>query len=63
MHAAITSVENLLAGNNVFLIPHFQRSYSWTEKQWQRLWTDLLALPEDAPASYGLSATPYGRWK
>lgn len=50
MHAAITSVENLLAGNNVFLIPHFQRSYSWTEKQWQRLWTDLLALPEDAPA-------------
>lgn len=50
MYASITSVENLLAGNNVFLIPHFQRSYSWAEKQWQRLWTDLLALPDDAPS-------------
>jgi hypothetical protein len=50
MHAQITSVENLLHGNNVFLIPHFQRSYSWGERQWERLWTDLLALPDDAPS-------------
>ena len=31
-------MENLLAGNSGFQIPHFQRSYSWAEKQSQRLY-------------------------
>jgi len=49
MHAAIATVESLLHGSSVFRIPHFQRSYSWGEKQWERLWTDLLALSTDKP--------------
>ena len=47
MNAAIATVESLLHGSSVFRIPHFQRSYSWGEKQWDRLWTDLLALNSD----------------
>lgn len=50
MIAQITTVENLLHGNNVFMIPHFQRAYSWGELQWERLWSDLLALPDHAPS-------------
>jgi hypothetical protein len=50
MIAQITTVENLLHGNNVFMIPHFQRAYSWGERQWERLWSDLLALPDHAPS-------------
>ncbi len=41
MKADISTVESLLHGSSVFLIPHFQRSYSWGEKQWARLWADL----------------------
>jgi hypothetical protein len=50
MIAQISTVENLLHGNNVFMIPHFQRAYSWGERQWERLWSDLLALSDQAPS-------------
>jgi hypothetical protein len=54
MHAAIVATEKLLHGSSVYLIPHFQRSYSWGKKQWQRLWDDVLALAADhnAPSHF-----------
>jgi hypothetical protein len=47
MDARIVTVEALLHGSSVFLIPHFQRDYSWREKQWERLWSDVLGIAED----------------
>jgi len=44
MDAGIRSVQDLLAGTSAYLIPHFQRSYSWGEKQWKQLWDDVLEL-------------------
>jgi len=54
MHAAIVAAEKLLHGSSVYLIPHFQRSYSWGQRQWQRLWDDVMALASDhaAPAHF-----------
>jgi hypothetical protein len=44
MDAGIRTVQDLLAGTGAYLIPYFQRSYSWGEKQWGKLWEDVLAL-------------------
>lgn len=44
MHAAIQNVENLLSGSCIYQIPHFQRAYSWGDKQWKRLWSDILTI-------------------
>jgi uncharacterized protein with ParB-like and HNH nuclease domain len=35
-------------GSKQFLVPHFQRPYSWRDPQWKALWRDLLELVEDA---------------
>lgn len=48
MDARIATVEALLHGSSVFLIPHFQRSYSWERKQWERLWSDVVHISNDA---------------
>ncbi len=50
MDARIATVEALLHGSSVFLIPHFQRDYSWREKQWARLWSDVLGISADQTA-------------
>ncbi len=43
---ALTVRETLYAGNQ-YVIPFFQRSYSWRRRHWTRLWNDLCALIED----------------
>lgn len=52
-----------LIGNGVsYRIPRFQRDYSWSEDEWEDLWTDILAtlhdgsdtLPEDTHAPEGI---------
>lgn len=41
MKAGETTVLKLLQGSKVFLIPNFQRRYSWRAKEWELLWNDL----------------------
>lgn len=41
------SFRKLLGNGNVYLVPPFQRDYSWEEDNWQDLWFDLLALDGD----------------
>ncbi len=44
-----------LMGNGLtYRIPRFQRDYSWTEEEWEDLWTDLLGTlkPAGEPAHY-----------
>lgn len=43
MRATATSVLKLVQGAKVFLIPTFQRRYTWKKDQWQQLWHDLIA--------------------
>ncbi len=40
--------QQLLAQGSVFRIPRFQRDYSWTEENWEDLWTDILELVQSS---------------
>ena len=47
MKARESRLNNLLEiRNQKFVIPVFQRKYSWTEKQCQTLWDDIISLSE-----------------
>lgn len=47
MDARAKSVREILHSGDQYLIPFFQRSYSWDKVQWKRLAEDLDALLED----------------
>lgn len=58
MKAVATTVLKLVQGSKVFLIPTFQRRYTWKKEQWNQLWLDLLNeyevdYPEDPDALHG----------
>ncbi len=46
MKANETKLQPLLEGEKQFVVPMFQRSYSWTKKEWETLWNDLIELSE-----------------
>jgi uncharacterized protein with ParB-like and HNH nuclease domain len=47
MEAAEAKIQRVLEGTKQFLVPHYQRPYSWTADQWKVLWRDVLELLED----------------
>src|SRR5690242_14523480 len=47
VHAVETRVRELLEGNNQYLVPLYQRTYSWTKAQHERLWADVVRLAEE----------------
>ncbi|MBI1849638.1 MAG: DUF4268 domain-containing protein [Planctomycetes bacterium] len=47
MEAGEAKIQRVLEGSKQFLIPHFQRPYSWREEQWKTLWHDLEELLDD----------------
>lgn len=47
MEAAEAKVQRVLEGSKQFLVPHYQRPYSWQEPQWKVLWRDLVELAEE----------------
>lgn len=48
MQASAKTVGQILESRAQFIIPFFQRHYSWELKQWRRLWNDLLRLLDEA---------------
>lgn len=57
MEAAEARVQKILQGDKQFLVPHFQRPYSWREREWRILWDDLLELvAEDDPKPHFLGS-------
>jgi uncharacterized protein with ParB-like and HNH nuclease domain len=44
MKAYETSFQNILSGSSRYIIPIFQRHYSWKNKNWERLWNDVVEL-------------------
>ena len=44
MEAHVKTVREILHSGDQFLVPFFQRQYSWTKKEWHNLYTDAVAL-------------------
>ncbi len=44
MEAHVKTVREILHSGDQFLVPFFQRQYSWTKKEWQNLYSDILSL-------------------
>lgn len=42
-----TTLEDLLEGTKQFVVPRFQRIYSWEKKHWEELWRDLLDVYDE----------------
>src|ERR1035438_9154591 len=49
MDAHVKTVREILHSGDQFLVPFFQRHYSWRKEHWQRLLNDIVALTEEAP--------------
>ena len=50
----LTSIRNLLNGNNKFIVPPFQRSFDWEIDQATELWEDILYATEKKSSEYFL---------
>lgn len=50
MEAAEAKIQRVLEGSKQFLVPHYQRPYSWKQDQWKVLWEDLRELIDDPDA-------------
>lgn len=47
VHAAETTLRELLEGAKQYQVPLYQRTYSWTKDNFTRLWSDLVQLADD----------------
>jgi uncharacterized protein with ParB-like and HNH nuclease domain len=53
MQAKETKLQDIIEGTKQYVIPLFQRTYSWTTKEWDVLWKDLVELSEsDNPRTH-----------
>ena len=44
MKASETNFQPIIEGTKQYVVPLFQRPYSWDKKEWDVLWTDLIDL-------------------
>lgn len=50
MKASETKLQQIIEGAKQYLVPLFQRPYSWDKVQWEALWSDIVELyTMDAP--------------
>ncbi len=53
MKASETRLQSLIEGTKQYIVPLFQRAYSWDKKEWEVLWNDLVELCEmDNPRTH-----------
>jgi len=53
MQAKETKLQDIIEGTKQYVVPLFQRSYSWDKKEWEILWNDLVELSEmDNPRTH-----------
>ena len=53
MKASETKLQPLIEGTKQYVVPLFQRAYSWEKKHWETLWDDMLELcDEEQPRSH-----------
>ena len=46
MQAKETKLQEIIEGTKQYVVPLFQRSYSWSKKEWDILWNDLVELSD-----------------
>jgi len=51
MKANETTFQPIIEGTKQYVVPLFQRPYSWEKKEWEVLWDDLVYLCEDGAAA------------
>ena len=51
MNAHETHLGKILEGIKQYVVPLFQRPYTWDESRWKVLWADLVELCEDEQGS------------
>ncbi|MCW5890561.1 MAG: DUF262 domain-containing protein [bacterium] len=56
-----TKLIRIIEGTNQYLVPHFQRPYTWQRKNWDTLWADVEALlggeaPSETPREHFMGA-------
>jgi uncharacterized protein with ParB-like and HNH nuclease domain len=57
MQASETKLQRIIEGTQQYVVPLFQRPYSWEKKQWDALWNDLIELYEsDNPRPHFLGS-------
>lgn len=57
MQASETKLQPIIEGTKQYVVPLFQRSYSWEKKEWDVLWNDLVELCEmDNPRTHFLGS-------
>lgn len=44
MQASETKLQKIIEGTQQYVVPLFQRPYSWKKSEWQALWNDLVEL-------------------
>ena len=52
MQAKETKIQDIIEGTKQYVIPLFQRTYSWTNGEWDILWRDLVDLCEAENPGY-----------
>lgn len=50
MQASETTIRKLIEGSKQYVVPLFQRPYSWNQKHWSTLWQDVIDLVDDTAA-------------
>lgn len=46
LNTSTSTLLELIGNGRTYRVPPYQRDYSWTEEQWEDLWTDLVALAD-----------------
>ena len=46
MKASEEKLQKIIEGTIQYVVPLFQRAYSWTKSEWQALWDDIITLCE-----------------
>ncbi|MFM9156811.1 MAG: DUF262 domain-containing protein, partial [Dolichospermum sp.] len=44
MQASEIKLQEIIEGNKQYVVPLFQRAYSWKKPEWEALWNDILEL-------------------
>lgn len=53
MKASETSLQKIIEGTNQYVVPLYQRTYSWDTKEWSVLWNDIAELyKEETPRKH-----------
>ncbi len=56
LNTSTTNFLELIGNGRTYLVPPYQRDYSWGEEQWEDLWNDLAELRERQDATHYMGA-------